>query len=192
MDLLTWKHQTKKTRHHWCKFYTKLVHISTSFMRNTTVKALLSEKLVALHYAPATFSNQIEEARIQWSPRHLAVHNVPRNQFSSKLSLHCLPADTRFSFYCKAKNRVKIGESIEQMRCGGALHHLQQSRQMLGIGALSEPSVSSSSPVRGRRTGRWIKQSHSVGHCADYRCYAFIIWAPRYEFAIIKPFVPQQ
>ncbi len=75
------------------------------------VKALLSEKWAALHYAPARFSNQIKESQIQWTPRHLALHNVCRNHFSSKLSLHCLPADTNFWFYCEAKNWLKIGKS---------------------------------------------------------------------------------
>ena len=119
---------------------------------------MLWENWAALHYAPVR-SNQIKESWIQWTPRHLALHNVCRNHFSSKLFLHCLHADTNFWFHCWAKDWLKFCKG--RSKWDVAEHYIYYNKAGKRKGNdLSEPSVSSNLPARssGEADGRQIKR----------------------------------
>ena len=124
---------SRQTQHQWCWFYTRMIHISTVFFGEKKNLSRIcferSEQLCIM--LQRGLAGQIKEAQTQWTPRHLALHNVCRNHFSSKLSLHCLPADTNLSFHCGAKIglKKKRGWKHEQIRCCWTLQLLQQSRK---------------------------------------------------------------
>lgn len=165
--------------------------------KKKAVKALLSENWPALHYAPVRISNQIKESWIQWTPRHLVLHNVCRKSFFLQNCLFIVCTLTQISdSIVELKigwNCVKAGANEMLLSITSTTTKHANGREMIWVSCQCHQTYLCA--ARGGRQPLDKARALIVicfFHCVDHQCYNFIIWAAWDEFAIIKPGLQQQ